>query len=59
MSLLAYCKKASEGDQNFHCNKKCITCIIKIAEVKAMWKKFNISNKKINETKYARRRTHN
>ncbi len=38
MSLYAYCKKASDGLQKSHCNKKCISCIIEIAKVKAIWK---------------------
>ncbi len=39
MSLLAYCKKASDGEQKSHCKgNKYIPCIVEIAKVKAIWK---------------------
>lgn len=38
MSLHAYCQKASDGEQKSHCNKKCLTCVIEITRVKAIWK---------------------
>jgi hypothetical protein len=38
MSLVAYCKKASDGLQKSHCNNKCICCIAYIESVKAVWK---------------------
>jgi hypothetical protein len=39
MSLYAYCKKASDGLQKSHCKgNKCISCIVEIAKVKAIWK---------------------
>jgi len=42
MSLLAYCQKASDGEQNSHCKTKCINCIVGIAKIKAITEyKFN------------------
>jgi hypothetical protein len=39
MSLHSYCEKASNGEQNYHCNKKCIKCVIHIATVKSECKR--------------------
>jgi len=42
MSLYAYCKKASDGEQNSHCNNKCMACVIHITKKKAtMDERFN------------------
>lgn len=42
MSLYEYCKKASNGEQNSHCKgNKCISCIVEIGQVKAIWKERN------------------
>ena len=42
MSLYAYCKKASDGEQNSHCATKCVACIIEIMRVKTIWnERFN------------------
>lgn len=39
MSLYAYCKKASDGEQKSHCKgNKCVSCIAHIAGIKAVWK---------------------
>lgn len=38
MSLYAYCKKASDGEQDSHCNRKCLACMLEIARIKAIWK---------------------
>ena len=45
MSLYAYCQKASDGDQNYHCKTKCIKCIIEIGVTQAIWKEKFLNKK--------------
>ena len=45
MSLYAYCKKSSSGNQNYICSKKCVSCVIYIAKTRAIWQeRFYLEN---------------